>query len=209
MYPPQRFSHTDLNEAVAMGGLVRFATIVTLKGTDILTVHVPLTRVEGGHQPEFVGHVARGNPLYAAMADGALPARLIFQPADGYVSPRTYGEKARSGKVVPTWNYVAVHLDGVLRPEDGEGALRRILDLQTTDYEGDGADAWALDDAPSDYIETMAVAIAGFSFQPSAGRVIKKLSQNKPGDRQGITAWLENSRAPHSSIEYWMKREPD
>ena len=42
----------------------------------------------------------------------ALEALVIFAGADAYVSPGFYPSKAEHGKVVPTWNYVAVHAYG-------------------------------------------------------------------------------------------------
>ncbi|BCQ65908.1 hypothetical protein PBOI14_76580 [Pseudomonas sp. Boi14] len=37
---------------------------------------------------------------------------MIFTGEDAYVSPSFYPSKAEHGKVVPTWNYVAVHAYG-------------------------------------------------------------------------------------------------
>ena len=57
------------------------------------------------------GHVARPNPQWKAAAPGA-PALAIFLGPDAYVTPFWYPTKQQTGKVVPTWNYVAVHAHG-------------------------------------------------------------------------------------------------
>lgn len=62
-----------------------------------------------GPSGTLYGHFARANPQWKALANGA-EALVIF--AGRYVSPGFYPSKAEHGKVVPTWNYVAVHAYG-------------------------------------------------------------------------------------------------
>ena len=179
MYPPARYFHSGLDVALDVADATKFATIVTIDGGSILPVHVPLSRRpddvwRDADRPEFVGHIMTKNPLFDLLKKGDVPATIIFQPAAGYVSPGIYDEKQRSGKVVPTWNYVAAHFEGLLHLEAGEGALRRILRSQIADYEGAVGGTWTIDDAPTDYIDKMTSAIAGFSVSsravPSRGK---------------------------------------
>lgn len=211
MYPPPYFSDSDLDTALDVAGATKFATIVTIDGGSILPVHVPVTLVprDGWRDtgvPEFVGHVIASNPLFALLKSGDAPGTAIFQPAAGYVSPGIYDEKQRSGRVVPTWNYVAAHFEGRLHLELNDGALRRILKTQIADYEGAVGGSWTLDDAPADYIDRMAAAIAGFSLAATGWQTIRKLSQNKPDERENVTRWLDENALPASSIGYWMRR---
>jgi len=211
MYPPAYFSDTGLDGALDVAGATKFATIVTIDGGSILPVHVPVSLLphdawRDAGSPEFVGHMVTGNPLFDLLKRGDVPATVIFQPAEGYVSPAIYDEKQRSGRVVPTWNYVAAHFQGSMHLEQADGALRRILKTQIADYEGAVGGAWTLEDAPADYIDKMAAAIAGFSVVASGWKTIRKLSQNRPDERRNVAQWLDDNALPGSSIGYWMRK---
>ncbi len=60
----------------------------------------------------LVGHVAKSNPVWKLPMRGE--ALAIFSGPEAYVTPSAYPSKKESGKVVPTWNYVAVHAHGVI-----------------------------------------------------------------------------------------------
>lgn len=211
MYPPTYFSDTGLDAALDVAAATKFATIVTIDGGSILPVHVPVSlrprdAWRDADRPEFVGHIIISNPLFDILKKADVPATIIFQPAEGYVSPGVYDEKQRSGKVVPTWNYVAAHFEGSLHLEQAEGALQNILKTQIADYEGAVGGTWTIDDAPADYIDKMATAIAGFSVAVTGWKTIRKLSQNKPDERHNIAQWLDDNSLPASSIGYWMRK---
>jgi transcriptional regulator len=211
MYPPAYFSDSELDAALGIAGEAKFATFVVIDGGSILPIHVPVSLLprdawHGSQCPEFVGHIITSNPLFDILKKSDWPATVIFQPAEGYVSPGIYDEKRRSGKVVPTWNYVAAHFQGSLHLEQGDGALKNILKTQIADYEGAVSGSWTIDDAPADYIDKMALAIAGFSFTATGWKTIRKLSQNKPDERQNVTQWLDDNALPASSISYCMRK---
>ena len=62
----------------------------------------------------LVGHVARANPHWKRIVDGA-PGLAVVTGPDAYVSPGWYATKREHGRVVPTWNYSTVHLRGPVR----------------------------------------------------------------------------------------------
>jgi transcriptional regulator len=211
MYPPTYFSDTELDSALDVAGATRFATIVTIDGGSILPVHVPVSLRPANawshaNRPEFVGHIITSNPMLDLLKKGDVPGTIIFQPAEGYVSPGIYDEKQRSGRVVPTWNYVAAHFQGSLHLEQGDGALKRILKTQIADFEGAVGGTWTLDDAPTDYIDKLASAISGFSVAVTGWKTIRKLSQNKPDEQQKVARWLDENASPATSIGYWMRK---
>ncbi|MFX8339436.1 FMN-binding negative transcriptional regulator, partial [Acinetobacter baumannii] len=77
--------------------------------------HIPmLIEPGGGPHGTLIGHVARANPQWRS-PPGAVEALAIFTGPHGYVTPSWYPGKAETGKVVPTWNYVAVHAYGPVR----------------------------------------------------------------------------------------------
>ena len=54
-------------------------------------------------------------------------AVAIFAGLDHYVTPSWYGTKRETGKVVPTWNYEAVHVHGRLRAIEDANWIRTLL----------------------------------------------------------------------------------
>lgn len=207
-YPPAKFATSDRAAALAIARCTRFATLAAIVGGELVTVHLPLTLAgaeQGGEAPpRFVGHLLRSNPLFEAMQAGPVAARAIFLPAQGYVSPRVYAEKARSGRVVPTWNYVAAHLDGDCRLV-AEDELPAILEAQAADHEGATGGDWKVADAPADFVDGLARAIAGFAFTAERFLAIRKLSQNRPAeDRAAVRDWLAESRPETTEIAWWM-----
>ena len=87
--------------------------------------HVPFVLAEDGRSAEL--HLVRSNPIARKMPADGMAARIAVQGPHGYISPDWYGIEDQ----VPTWNYVAVHLTGRLRPLDVDelrGALDRLSD---------------------------------------------------------------------------------
>ncbi len=204
VYPPELFSNHDLSQALHIAAQVKFATICFAETPDQDVVFAPF--VLGGHPdaPVFFGHLARANPLNEILSRGDKNARLIFQAADAYVSPAVYSEKARSGKVVPTWNYVASQFAGALGCVPNE-QLMDILCQQVDDFERAVDSNWKLDDAPADFLDHMANGIFGIKFVPRTWTVHKKLSQNRQEDRLIVLSWLEKRDTPKTSLSTWMK----
>ena len=140
-------------------------------------------------------HVARANPVWRE-ARTDVESLVVFQGAQGYVSPAWYPSKAEHGKVVPTWNYVIVQGRGTVRFIDDPEWLRAFVARLTDRHEGeraarDGGAAWAVTDAPPDYVETMLRAIVGVEVVLSSLVGKWKVSQNRPAaDRAGVVAGL-------------------
>ena len=88
--------------------------------------HGPFLLSAEGTQAEL--HLVRSNPI--ARMGAPAPAVLSVTGPDGYISPDWYGLQDQ----VPTWNYVAVHLRGVLRPAP-EADLRAHLDRVSAHFE--------------------------------------------------------------------------
>ena len=207
-YPPEPFSSEDLETAVAVAERVKFASIHLVDGTLCDPVFAPFINVRRSAQIVFQGHLVRCNPLFELLIDGPLNCRLIFQAADGYVSPSVYEETSRSGKVVPTWNYVATQFLGMLEkvPDD---RLLPLLEIQVDEFERCQGSDWRLSDAPSDYIDQMASSIFGIQFEPKRWRTHHKLSQNRPTDKRGVIAWTKTLDISFKTLAYWMNESDD
>ena len=137
-------------------------------------------------------HVARKNPVWQKLA-AAPRVLVVFQGPDAYVSPSWYATKADTGRVVPTWNYLAIHAEGRAQVTEDPEWLRRHLQHLTDHNESTMPDPWSLDDAPSDYTLRLMQAIVGIEINIETLTGKLKASQNQPqGNRAGVKAALKN-----------------
>ena len=126
-------------------------------------------------------------------------ALAIFQGPDAYVSPSLYPSKARDGRVVPTWNYVAVHAWGSVRVFEDANELRSVIERLTDRHEKDRAAPWRVDGAPEDFIAGTLRAIVGFEITIERLEGQWKVSQNRsPEDRRGVKRSL--SEGPSNEV---------
>jgi transcriptional regulator len=133
-------------------------------------------------------HMARANPQWRELEtlDECL---VVFQGPHDYVSPSWYATKRETGKVVPTWNYAAVHVWGRPRVINDGAWLRRQLDDLTLNREGLRPAPWKVDDAPSDYVVAQMKGIVGVEIVIFRIEGKWKMSQNRPmEDRIGVHA---------------------
>ncbi|GIT52959.1 MAG: hypothetical protein Ct9H300mP16_01190 [Pseudomonadota bacterium] len=86
-YPPELFSSEILQEAIAMAEEVKFASIHPLDGGRCDPVFAPFVCSRYNGSAVFLGHLVRSNPLLECCPATPLPCRLVFQAADGYISP--------------------------------------------------------------------------------------------------------------------------
>lgn len=188
MYAQPAFRMDDQAEMAALIEARHFATLVVSGENGPVAAHIPmiLQRDAEGRIATLEGHVARGNPVAALAAAGA-PALAIFSGADAYVTPSLYLSKREHGKVVPTWNYIAVHVTGAVRAFNDADSLLDQVNRITDMMEQPAAVPWKVSDAPDDYIAKLLNAITGVRLHIDSIEGIAKLSQNRPeGDRAGV-----------------------
>jgi transcriptional regulator len=168
--------------------------LVTRSGDGIVADHIPfLIDPASGDKGVLRAHVARANPVWRVHPAG-VEALVIFTGPDHYISPSWYPSKRETGKVVPTWNYVAVHAYGPLRVIDDPVWLRRLLDELTARHEAGRTPPWAVADAPEDFIATLMRSIVGIEVTIARIEGKHKISQNRSrSDRAGVVAGLTAS----------------
>ena len=189
MYLPLAFrqDRTDiLHDAIRKSGL---ATLVTLTPDGLIASHVPLL-LDSDPAPygTLTGHLARPN----AQARGAVgDALAIFLGPDAYITPSWYETKRETGKVVPTWNYIAIHAAGPITFFNDPDRLLDVVTRLTERHEGSRAAPWAVSDAPPDFVQGMLKGIVGFTIRIARLEGKWKMSQNRPAaDRTGVIAGL-------------------
>jgi transcriptional regulator len=106
-------------------------------------------------------HVARANPVWQTAAN--TPVLVIFQAAQGYISPNWYPSKPEHHRHVPTWNYAVVHAHGVLRVHDDERYVRGLVARLTREHEqrSQQQKPWKMGDSAPEFIDGMLRASGG------------------------------------------------
>jgi transcriptional regulator len=169
---------------------------VTTTAEGLVATPLPLLfDAEEGEHGTLYGHLARANPQARLPAIGE--ALALFAGPDAYVTPAWYGNKTIDGKVVPTWNYVAVHAYGPLEIFDDADRLRALVRRLTERHEAGRAEPWSIDDAPADFVGAMLRGIVGVRLPIARFDAKTKMSQNRPAaDRAAVAAGLAASDDP-------------
>jgi len=192
MYLPPHFDETRpevLRELIAAHPL---AALVTM-GPDGLTAnHLPML-FDPEPTPTLRGHLARANPQWQNFQPG-IEALAIFQGPQAYISPNWYPTKQEHGRVVPTWNYAAVHVYGKLTVFSEPDRLRTFLDRLTATHEATQPTPWTPADAPPEFIDNLLRGIVGIELSISRIEGKWKMSQNQPTEnREGAASSLETN----------------
>ncbi|WP_413793321.1 MULTISPECIES: FMN-binding negative transcriptional regulator [unclassified Pseudomonas] len=197
MYNPKAFAVEDLPQLHGMINECRLALLVTHGEQGLQASHLPLLLdPHQGPNGSLYGHMARANPQWRDLEAGA-QALVIFAGTDAYVSPGFYPSKAEHGKVVPTWNYVAVHAYGSAEVFSDAHRLRKLVGALTDRHETGREQPWKIEDAPVEYIDSMLKAIVGFALPIQRLEGKRKLSQNRsPVDIAGVRNGLAASPDP-------------
>ncbi len=142
----------------------------------VLVSHIPFVLNDAGTSVE--GHLAKNNPIVAMLSEPR-PATLVISGSDSYVSPDWYGSPGN----VPTWNYIAVHLRGVLTLGESE-ALPQHLDRLSHHFETQipGKPPWTPAQLEPSALQRMARAIVAITLDIEVVEGTWKLSQNKDSD---------------------------
>ena len=193
MYVPTNFAEERVPVLHETIRAIKFGTLVTLGGEDMTASHVPmLVDPEPAPYGTLIGHIARANPQWKDASD-KVRALAIFLGPDAYITPSWYATKRQTGKVVPTWNYAAIHAYGRVRFIEDPERLLQIVTRLTDTHEGNRAMPWAVTDAPADYVKGMLRAIVGFEIQIERLEGKWKMSQNRPAeDRAGVIEGLRS-----------------
>jgi transcriptional regulator len=190
MYTPPAFRDDDRDSLIATIRAARLANFVTATADGPLATPLPLFLDESeGEQGVIYGHLARANQQWRVPTLG--DALAVFMGPDAYVTPSWYATKLETGKVVPTWNYVAVQARGPVEFFDDPDRLLDVVKRLTDLHEGGRASPWAVSDAPPDFVRAQLRGIVGLRMPIARLEGKRKMSQNRSAaDRAGVAAGL-------------------
>ena len=169
-----------------------FASLITTTADGLAASHLPLVLHEEDGRALLRGHFSRAN-AQSRLATPTVDALAIFHGPEAYISPSWYPTKQETGKVVPTWNFIVVHVQGSLRLVNDRDFLLQHLHSLTNMHETPRSVPWSVDDAPADYVDAAMKGIVAFEITIERLEGKWKLSQNRPeADRAGVVAGLRH-----------------
>jgi transcriptional regulator len=188
MHPNPLFRTEDRALLESLIEEVGFGMVFAQTGDGPRVAHTPLLSTGDG-AVQF--HLARGNALTRYLA--GQEALVVINGPDAYITPRWYAD----ANTVPTWDYVALELQGPVRKMAEEG-LVGLLEALIERHEGRIAgDPWTLGEVDEAKLRQMLGMIVGFEMEVRAWRPTLKLSQNKSAeDRATIADGLQAHGSP-------------
>jgi transcriptional regulator len=200
VYIPAHFAADDLEQIVGFVEQVGAADFVTFDGAQLSASLLPVIwdRSVGEHG-RLLAHLALANEQWKT-ARFDVPALAIVHGPQAYISPTWYPATAEHGRVVPTWNYQAVHFTGALTFHPDAGWLRGVVTALTEKYEAHRPDRWYVEDAPPAYIEGQLRGIVGVEMTITKVEAKNKVSQNRSkADQLGAIEGLMSEPDPQAA----------
>ncbi|HIF00458.1 MAG TPA: FMN-binding negative transcriptional regulator [Planctomycetes bacterium] len=179
MYTPPSFVVDDLEALHNFIQAHSFGVLTSVHDKTPTASHLPLLlERNSGQQGTLVGHMARENPQWKTAADTEV--LIIFHGPHAYISPSWFGDT----NVLPTWNYVAVHVYGTLKIEHDPQRLHDIVRRYVNFYEAEMPAPWELESAEDEFVTQLVAAIVGFTITIDRIEGKSKLNQNHGAERQ-------------------------
>jgi transcriptional regulator len=188
-YRPPHVRADDRGPLLALIASHPLATFITVaEGEPVVTYMPMLARLEDD-KVILEGHIARANNQWRG-GDGRGTA--LFRVAEHYVSPAWYATKRINGRVVPTFDYIAVEARGDVKFINDTEWLRNFVARLTIAEETKVGAGWRIEDAPDDYMESQLKAIVGVQMRVDALTGLIKVNRHHPAENiAGVIAGLE------------------
>lgn len=153
-----------------------FGVLVSeIKGT-LSATHLPL--LVSSDQKYLIGHFAKPNPQKNSKNKEVL---CIFSGPHCYISPSWY----ETNHSVPTWNYTAVHIRGILTYMEDPIEIQKSLELLVKTFETDTS-SYQWNEVDPNYLKGLLNGIVPFKIEITHWEGKEKLSQNNSIERRKL-----------------------
>ena len=195
MHPNPLFRSDDRQLFETLIDQIGFGMVFLTTPDGPRVAHTPLLSTGDG-AVQF--HLARGNALTRHL-DGATALVTVNGP-DAYVSPRWYDNR----DTVPTWDYVALEMEGRVRRMADEGLeafLHAVIAKFESRVEGE---PWRAEESSEATWGKLFRGIVGFEMEVQAWRPTLKLSQKKSASEREAIAVGQDAQG-NSAIAALMR----
>ena len=188
MYIPQHYKNENLKEVKEFIINNSFGILINHINGKHWATHIPLELDKNSNGNDIlVGHIAKANPQWKYFVEDK-EVLCIFNGPHTYVSSSWYLEEE-----VPTWNYIAVHIYGLLKIQD-EKALMASLHKLVDEYERKSENPISLNNLSEKTLRQVK-GVIGFEIEIKEIQAAYKLSQGREHDHPKIIEELENRDA--------------
>jgi transcriptional regulator len=197
MYTPKFNQVSDRTVLLEAMRAYSFAILFGPPG-EMRATHLPLLVKDEGEHGTLLGHFARANFHWSALAGHE--TLVVFPGPHSYVSPSLYTESLS----VPTWNYIAIHACGTLLLIEEESAKSELVEELIQMHEPAYRDRWRA--MPHGYRRSMLAGIIGFRIPISRIEGKFKLSQNRNiEERRNVQAAQAAGTDDQRELARWME----
>jgi transcriptional regulator len=149
-----------------------FATMISQGQDHFISTHTPLVLKKEGQESYLYGHISIVNEQVASIKNGE-KMLAIFMENHTYISSSWYDHVN-----VPTWNYIAVHVQGTFEKLDDEATAASLHDL-VTKYEKYSSKPFKIEQMGEEGFKREMRGIIGFRIKVTKIDASWKLSQNR------------------------------
>jgi len=170
MYIPKHFKINDTAKIQKFISANSFGQLISISEGSLVSTHMPF--IYDAQNGVLLGHLAKANPQWKQ-----IPKQNVLVTLQGdhaYISPNWYESAG-----VPTWNYQAVHVEGVANNFTDSEKLKRVVDILTEQNESIYKNPWK-----PDYAASMLRGIVGIEIEITSIQCKFKLSQNRSAQDQ-------------------------
>ncbi|TGL67681.1 FMN-binding negative transcriptional regulator [Leptospira levettii] len=151
-----------------------FGILVSNVDGKMEATHLPL--LVSSDQKFLIGHFAKPNPQKNSLNQEVL---CIFPGPHSYISPSWY----ETNRSVPTWNFTAVHIKGILTYMEDPQEIQNSLKTLVQTFESHDS-SYKLSEVDKDYLIGLEKGIVPFRIQIKELEGKEKLSQNHTRERR-------------------------
>ncbi|TGK98867.1 FMN-binding negative transcriptional regulator [Leptospira levettii] len=151
-----------------------FGILVSNVDGKMEATHLPL--LVSSDQKFLIGHFAKPNPQKNSLNQEVL---CIFPGPHSYISPSWY----ETNRSVPTWNFTAVHIKGILTYMEDPKEIQNSLKTLVQTFESHDS-SYKLSEVDKDYLIGLEKGIVPFRIQITELDGKEKLSQNHTRERR-------------------------
>lgn len=170
MFVPRQYQQSEVSEIYAFLEHNGFANLVSHVDGKLWATHLPLMLSKD--RTALHGHVSRANQQWRFF-EQEREVMAIFNGPHTYISSSWYDHEN-----VPTWNYIAVHVYGIVRKIEGDQLIQALKEL-TDKYESKSKNPVSIEKMSDGYVERSIKGLVGFEITITDIQAAWKLSQNR------------------------------
>ena len=178
MFIPEYFKINDKEVMYELIEKYSFATLFSQHNGQPCATHLPL--LVNKDQSALYGHMARANKQWNDALNQQVLA--VFHGPHCYISPVYYETKKA---VVPTWDYVSVHVYGKMEIIHEKNMVLQHLNDLVNQYEQPDT-TYNYEDLDSNMVEGMVRELVAFRIKITKIEAQARLSQNHTKERQEL-----------------------